>query len=373
MSISMKAKLTAACVAASLAGSYALAEKLDYVPADPDSYPYPSETVDEQGNKINIDGAIKLPQELKVDHVYHSPHSAEDFDLGKKATKEQVEAWNTDVRPDGKGLPEGGMSVGEGFMVYSEKCATCHGDFGEGVDRFPVLSGGFGTLTLKPETGGDPGPVKTVGSYLPYIAPLYWYIQTAMPLSSPKSLTDDEVYGIIGYILQVNDIKVKGEYISDDTVIDAEFIKSVEMPNEDGFEYNNLRKPDTQNTRCMENCLDWDNVSVKRIETDGTQVEPPFGEERYYYGEVKPKGEEDAGPGKEGYETYCAGCHDSGLAGSPKIGDKKAWAKITKKDMQTVYGNAINGKGAMPPKGGAANLSEDEVKEIVDYMIQHSK
>ncbi|WP_458700617.1 c-type cytochrome [Sulfurospirillum sp. 1307] len=343
----------------------------DYTPIDPDKYPYPSVTVDKDGRKINNDGAIILDQEIKVKHVYHSPYSGKGYNLGEKATKEQVKAWDTDVRPDGKGLPEGSMSVLEGSEVFIAKCATCHGDFGEGVDRFPVLAGGQGTLTLHPKTGGDPGPLKTLGSYAPYIAPFFWYIQTAMPLSSPKSLSNDEVYGILGYLLQLNEIQVNGKDIEDDTIIDANFIKSVHLPNEKGFEYNNLRVSDTKNTRCMENCIDTSKMKIMRIQTDGTVVEPEFGEERWYFG--KAKAQEENSAIKSAYENTCAGCHDSGLAGSPKVGDKEAWAKVRKQKIETIFDHAIHGYNAMPPKGGDESLSDELVKDIVKYMIDKSK
>lgn len=343
-----------------------------YIPVDPDHYPYPSETTDKNGNKINNDGAIKKAQNFDVNYVYFAPYSAKGFNLGVDATQKQVKAWDTDVRPDGKGLPEGSMIVEQGAEVYSAKCATCHGEFGEGVDKFPILSGGEGTLSLHPESGGDPGPLKTIGSYMPYIAPLFWYVQTAMPLSAPKSLSNSETYGILGYLLQVNGVEVNGVEIEDDTVIDAAFIKATHMPNEKGFEYNNLRVPDTKNSRCMTNCLDETKLEISRIITDATITEPEFGEERYYYGEIK-KNNETHEAGKAEYEASCAGCHESGVAGAPKVGDKEAWTDIVAKDFKTVLANAINGTGAMPPKGGAMDLSDESINDIVKYMINHSK
>lgn len=340
--------------------------------ADPDNYPYPSVTTDKEGRKINNDGAIILPQEFKVTHVYHSPFSGKNHNFGTKATKEQINAWNTDTRPDGKGLPkEGKMSVLEGSEVYIAKCATCHGDFGEGVDRFPVLSGGEDTLTLHPESGGDAGPLKTIGSYAPYISPFFWYIQTAMPLSAPKSLTNSEVYGILGYILQLNEIQVNGKDIDDETIIDRDFILAVHMPNEKGFEYNNLRVSDTKNTRCMKNCIDVNKMKVIQIETDGTVVEPEFGEERWFYGEAKEP--EVGGVTKAAYEVSCAGCHDSGIAGSPKVGDKEAWVDISKQNLKDIFDHAINGFNSMPPKGGDTSLSDELVEDIVKYMLDESK
>ncbi|MDX1809172.1 MAG: c-type cytochrome [Sulfurospirillaceae bacterium] len=350
------------------------AQTLSYTPANPDKYPFPDVTTNKKGQKIGIDGAIILKPVVKVNSVYKSQFSGKNFALGTKATKEQVKAWNTDVRPDGKGLPDGSMTVAKGAAVFQAKCASCHGDFGEGVDRFPVLAGGIGTLKLHPKTGGDPGPLKTIGSYLPYIAPLYWYVQTAMPLSAPKSLSNSEVYGILGYILQLNEIQVNGKDIEDSTVIDRKFIKAVHLPNEKGFEYNNLRKPDTHNTRCMKNCINPSKMTVMHIKTDATQVDPGFGNGRYYFPDNTKKAKESANDiGKKVYENTCAGCHSSGIAGAPVFGDKKAWAKVLKLDMKTIFSHAINGFNAMPAKGGDASLSNKQVEDAVKYMIDKSK
>jgi len=344
-----------------------------HTPADPNKYPYEMYKNEvKAGKKVTTlyDGAIIKGKEVDVKTVYQPSISAKDFNLGEKATAEHLKAWNTDVRPDGKGLPEGSMTVGEGYEVYASKCAVCHGEFGEAVGKFPVLAGGLGTLNLHPNNGGEPGPLKTLGSYAPYIAPSFWYIQTAMPLMEPKSLSNDEVYGILGYLLQVNEIEVNGESIDDDTVIDAAFIKSVSMPNKDGFEYNNLREPDTHNTRCMTDCVKG-TLRVDRVNPEATVVEPEFGEERYFYGEIE-ENTGHAGPGAADYEANCAGCHADGIAGAPIVGDAEQWTDVIAQGRETVISNAINGKGAMPPKGGA-DLSDEKIAEIVDYMINLSK
>ncbi len=348
------------------------AQKLSYTPANPDKYPYPSITTSKQGKKINIDGAIIQKQHVLVDEIYRSPFSGKNHHFGKRASKAVLKAWNTDVRPDGKGLPSGKMSVEKGAQVYAAKCASCHGDFGEGVDRFPVLSGGIGTLKLHPKTGGDPGPLKTLGSYAPYITPFYWYIHTAMPLSAPRSLSNSEVYGILGYILQLNGIKVNGKDIEDSTIIDRKFIKAVHLPNEKGFEYNNLRKPDTHNTRCMKNCIDSSKMTVMHIKTDATVVSPPFGEGRYSFKDNSKKASKDS-VGETIYKNTCAGCHDSGIAGAPKLGNKADWAHVRKESLKDVFKHAIKGFEAMPPKGGDMKLKDEDVKSTVKYMMEKSK
>lgn len=77
--------------------------------------------------------------------------------------------------------------------------------------------------------------------------------------------------------------------------------------------------------------------------------------------------------GKKIYDSACLACHASGVAGSPKLGDKAAWASRIATGMDAMYTIAIKGKGAMPPKGGNMSLSDDKVKAAVDYMVDQSK
>lgn len=79
-----------------------------------------------------------------------------------------------------------------------------------------------------------------------------------------------------------------------------------------------------------------------------------------------------AGAAKDGatvFNTVCAACHNTGAAGAPKAGDKAAWAPRIAQGKEALYKSALNGKNAMPPKGGAANLSDAEVKAAVDFLV----
>ena len=78
-----------------------------------------------------------------------------------------------------------------------------------------------------------------------------------------------------------------------------------------------------------------------------------------------------AGP-KDGatiYNTVCGACHNTGVAGAPKIDDKAAWAPRLATGKEALYKSALGGKNAMPAKGGAADLSDAEIKATVDYML----
>lgn len=161
--------------------------------------------------------------------------------IGEKATAEIIAGWDIDVRPDGKGLPVGQGSVVEGESLYEAQCASCHGLFGEGEGRWPVLAGGEDTLDTD-------DPEKTVGSYWPYASTLWDYIHRAMPYPAPQSLSDDETYAISAYVLYLNDI------VDEDFVANKETFAAVKMPNEPNFYVDN--RPDVKNTRCMNDCLD---------------------------------------------------------------------------------------------------------------------
>ena len=82
-----------------------------------------------------------------------------------------------------------------------------------------------------------------------------------------------------------------------------------------------------------------------------------------------------AGP-KDGatvYNSVCGACHGTGVAGAPKAGDKAAWAPRIAQGNDALYKSVIGGKGAMPPKGGAADLSDDEIKGAVNHLVGLSK
>jgi len=93
---------------------------------------------------------------------------------------------------------------------------------------------------------------------------------------------------------------------------------------------------------------------------------------------VKVAGDKAAAPaaklsGKDMYAAACFACHGTGAAGAPILGDKAAWSARIAAGTDALYTNAISGKGGMPPKGGRADLSDDAIKSIVDYMVAESK
>lgn len=151
-----------------------------------------------------------------------SPVMAEKMGLGRAALPEEIAAWDKDVSPDGTGLPAGSGDVLTGEEVFAEQCAICHGDFAEGVDNWPKLAGGMDTLDHE-------DPLKTVGSYWPYLSTTWDYVNRSMPFGNAQSLSADEVYAIVAYILYSNDLVDEEFVLSDQTFAD------VDMPNADGF------------------------------------------------------------------------------------------------------------------------------------------
>ena len=87
-----------------------------------------------------------------------------------QATPEEIAGWDIDIRPDGHGLPVGKGTVKQGEPLYMERCAACHGEFGESAGRWPILMGGAGTLASH-------DPVKSIGSYWPYASTVMDYIR----------------------------------------------------------------------------------------------------------------------------------------------------------------------------------------------------
>ncbi len=189
------------------------------------------------------------------------------FGIGRAATQAEVKAWDIDVRPDGQGLPAGQGTAAKGEEIFAEKCASCHGDFAEGVDRWPVLAGGVDTLKSE-------DPVKTVGSYWPYLSTAYDYIYRAMPYGDAQSLQPDEVYSIIAYILNMNNI------IEDpDFVLSNKNFTTIRMPNEKNFIED--ARPDTKTLKagkpCMKDCKADVKITMRARILD---VTPKEGEEQ---------------------------------------------------------------------------------------------
>jgi len=365
------------------------------------------------GTKTAVDGGMKY--EIK-DGKYTSYHvntqKIDTYNKGRIATKTEIAAWDRDTRPDGTGLPMYDMkhgkpvldengekviaegSVGLGNELYDAQCAMCHGDFGAGgVGGYPALSGGdIKSLSNQLQNPADEmpnqtPPAKRIGSYWPYASTLFWYIQDSMPFPHPKSLSNSETYAIAAYLLMENGIKVEGEEMDEDFVMNREQFLKIKMPNEKGF-YPNVDTPEdpkkgVQNitnflgdpknygtgTRCMSDCIKGE-IPLLRIKNELNNFNPPVSTKRDL---PDAKTAETVKAGQVEYENSCSACHGNAAIGAPVVGDKNAWAQVTAKGLDKVYHNAINGINGMPPKGGNMDLSDEDMKTIIDYMITSSK
>lgn len=141
------------------------------------------------------------------------------FGFGRLASQHAIDSLNTDVRPDGEGLPPGSGLAATGRLIFSEKCARCHGQNGVG--------GPYGSLVTPAgvdTTNTGKRPEKTIGNYWPYATTVFDYVKRAMPFDKPASLTDEEVYHLTAYLLSANAL------IDSTVAIDAHSLPLVHMP-----------------------------------------------------------------------------------------------------------------------------------------------
>ncbi len=189
--------------------------------------------------------------------------------VGRQATATEVKAWDIDVRPDFKGLPKGSGNVENGNELFEAKCASCHGSFGESNEVFTPLAGG--TTKEDIQNGRVKGlssgelPQRTTFTKVATISTVFDYIQRAMPWTAPKSLKPDEVYAILAYLLNLQEIVPADFVLSDKNIADVQKL----LPNRNGMStehglwpgaaakkggIGNGGVPDVKNVACMKNC-----------------------------------------------------------------------------------------------------------------------
>jgi S-disulfanyl-L-cysteine oxidoreductase SoxD len=163
---------------------------------------------------------------ILVPHTAVSQMQDVRYGIGSPVTQSELAGFMA-IPPDGRGLPSGSGDAQRGAKVYAENCAACHGDHLEGNPAKGIggdkLIGGRGSLASKT-------PVKTVESYWPYATTLFDYVKRAMPFTSPGSLSDDDAYSVVAYILS------EAKVIQPSDQINAATLPKVVMPNRNGFE-----------------------------------------------------------------------------------------------------------------------------------------
>ena len=309
--------------------------------------------------------------------------------LGRAATNNEVSAWDIDIRPDGKGLPVGSGSVIIGEELYTDNCSSCHGDFGEGIDRWPELAGGFDTLDSE-------DPVKTVGSYWPYLSTVWDYVHRAMPFGNAQSLNNDEVYAITAYILYLNDL------VDEDFELSHVNFEEINLPNEENFYLYNRENLEntTYNNRCMQNCKKVAMITKRAVVLDVTPEEDMTENNNLDKNDNIQIASFDPNLVKEGEKVFkkCKACHRIGLDAKNGTGphlnnifgrvagelrDYKKYSKNIKKlgqegliwNNETLISFLENPKRYI--KGTKMNFKgikkSDELDALVEYLAASTK
>ena len=183
--------------------------------------------------------------------------------IGRAATAQEVAAWDIDVRPDFKGLPQGSGSTALGMQVWEGKCASCHGIFGESNAVFSPIVGGTtkdDIRTGRADRLTDPAyPGRTTMMKLSNLSTLWDYINRAMPWAQPKSLSTQEVYGVTAYILNMAEVLPDNFVLSDKNIAEVQEL----LPNRNGMSSDHAlwpgagsgkRSPDVKAMACMKDC-----------------------------------------------------------------------------------------------------------------------
>jgi len=180
--------------------------------------------------------------------------------FGREALPEEILAWDTDVQADGRGLPPGRGTVKQGEQIYLARCGSCHGEFGQGAGRWPALAGGRDSLAAD-------RPNKTIGSFWPLLAPLWDYTRRTMPWGDARSLSIDETYAVVAFLLNLNDI------VGDDFELNDNNLTAVKMPNAAGFFADDREiseKKFWQKNPCMKDCRGVPNIVSRAGESNVT-------------------------------------------------------------------------------------------------------
>jgi S-disulfanyl-L-cysteine oxidoreductase SoxD len=149
--------------------------------------------------------------------------------LGKPVSQADVAAWDIDIEPSGAGLPPGSGTSDQGASIFAEQCSACHGEGGRGATTTTSGAPAAPPVVSEVKRNGINDSTLTIANYWPYATTLFDYIRRSMPWTSPRSLSDDQVYALTAYILAQNKL------IDAKQVINAQTLPKVQMPNRNGF------------------------------------------------------------------------------------------------------------------------------------------
>jgi cytochrome c len=149
--------------------------------------------------------------------------------LGKSISSADMAQWNIDIEPSGAGLPTGSGTSDQGAAIFAQQCAACHGEGGRGAATTASGAPAAPPVVSDVKRNGIDDTTLTIANYWPYATTLFDYIRRSMPWTSPRSLTDDQVYALTAYILAQNKL------IDPNEVVNAQTLPNVQMPNRNGF------------------------------------------------------------------------------------------------------------------------------------------
>jgi cytochrome c len=320
--------------------------------------------------------------------------------VGRPATLAEIKAWDIDVRPDFKGLPKGSGSVDRGQELFEEKCASCHGSFGESNEVFTPLAGGTTKDDIK--TGRVKGlssgelPQRTTFTKVATISTVFDYIQRAMPWTSPKSLKPDDVFAILAYLLNLHEIVPADFVLSDQNIAEVQKL----LPNRNGMTTDhglwpgapakkggigNGGKPDTANKACMKNCKS-EVLIGSRLPEYARTAHGELADQHRSFGPVRgtrtlgpeaAKKAADAGTLELATKSGCMACHGlkSKIVGpgynevqtrykGQTDAEDRLFAKV-KAGGQGVWGSI-----PMPPNG---HLKDEDLRTLVKWVLSGAK
>ncbi|TFY98206.1 c-type cytochrome [Ramlibacter humi] len=319
--------------------------------------------------------------------------------IGRDATPAEVKAWDIDVRPDFQGLPPGSGSVQRGQQVWEDKCASCHGVFGESNSVFNPLVGG--TSKADVESGRVASlkrtdyPGRTTLMKVAYVSTLWDYIRRAMPWNAPKSLPVDDVYAVTAYLLNLGDVLPADFVMSDRNIAEVQ----KRMPNRNGVttrhamwpgnEFGGPGKPDVTGSTCMKDCATEPRVTSllppHAGDAHGNLAEqnrlvgpqrgrPPEGKVVAQAPAAKPAGGSDAAAVNALLQkNNCTGCH---AAGQRIVGP--SWAEVAQRHAgKADYlagkiksgGSGVWGSISMPPQ----SLADADARRIAGWLAGGAK
>ena len=265
-----------------------------------------------------------------------------------------------------------------GEEIYTSTCGVCHNNGVAGAPKLDDktswetrLSGGFSALVASaiagkggmPARGGNPditdSEMELVVSHMIKKAGIELVAKSSSPASAP---TTTEVMAVkteaAPIVEETPAIEAKTKEVKVEIVEKVEVVKAAVVEKVEEVAATTEAVKEVVAEKVEEVAAKAEEVKTEVVAAIATTVAATTAV--------------DHSAGEAVYKSSCFACHDSGVAGSPKIGDKAAWAARIAAGSDIMYASAIKGKGAMPAKGGNMSMSDADVKAAVDYMAAES-